>query len=749
MKKLKKLNKIFLAIFISISFYSILNADVVKKIEITGNQRVSLETIKIYGNIKVNNNYSEKDLNTILNNLYSTNFFKNVDLNLSSGVLKIKLEEYPVINSLIILGEKTKKFVEEIEKLISLKEKESFIENNLSKDIDIIKKLYSSLGYNFTNVNTKIRKIDNFNLDLIFQIEKGIETKISKISFIGDKKIREKRLRDVIASEEDKFWKFISRNTKFSQNLINLDKRLLTNYYKSIGYYDVVINSNSVEIKKSGEVELTYSIDAGKRYFIKKISTNTDPVFNKNIFYPLDKLYNKVIGSYYSPFKIKKLLDEIDELIANNNLQFVEHNVEETIEGDSINIEFNIFEGEKKLVERINILGNNVTNEDVIRGELVVDEGDPFTNLGLEKSISKIKARNIFKTVSSKVSDGSSSDLKVIDISVEEKPTGEISAGAGIGTNGGSFAFNIKENNWFGEGKKIGFDIQVDATSLTGTINYTDPNYDFMGNAINYYVSSTTNDKKDQGYENNISSAGIGTSFEQYKDLYANLGLGLSFDDLTTNDSASASLKKQSGKFTELAGTYGFTYDKRNRAFMPTEGFVTSFSQSLPVYADKAFVSNTFSSSLYNSFSENVIGASKFYLSAINGLGADDVRLSKRTYLSSKRLRGFENGKIGPLDGKDHVGGNYAAALNLEASLPNFLPEATKTDVKLFLDFGNVWGVDYDAVLDDSNKIRSSTGAAASWLSPLGPMTFVFSKNITKATTDVTENFNFNLGTTF
>ena len=749
MKKLKKLNKIFLAIFISISFHSILNADVVKKIEIIGNQRVSLETIKIYGDIKVNNNYSEKDLNIILNNLYSTNFFKNVDINLSSGVLKIKLEEYPVINSLIILGEKTKKFVEEIEKLISLKEKESFIENNLSKDIDIIKKLYSSLGYNFTNVNTKIRKIDNFNLDLIFQIEKGIETKISKIIFIGDKKIREKRLRDVIASEEDKFWKFISRNTKFSQNLINLDKRLLTNYYKSIGYYDVVINSNSVEIKKSGEVELTYSIDAGKRYFIKKISTNTDPVFDKNIFYPLDKLYNKVIGSYYSPFKIKKLLDEIDELIENNNLQFVEHNVEETIEGDSINIKFNIFEGEKKLVERINILGNNVTNEDVIRGELVVDEGDPFTNLGLEKSISKIKARNIFKTVSSKVSDGSSSDLKVIDISVEEKPTGEISAGAGIGTNGGSFAFNIKENNWFGEGKKIGFDIQVDATSLTGTINYTDPNYDFMGNAINYYVSSTTNDKKDQGYENNISSAGIGTSFEQYKDLYANLGLGLSFDDLTTNDSASASLKKQSGKFTELAGTYGFTYDKRNRAFMPTEGFVTSFSQSLPVYADKAFVSNTFSSSLYNSFSENVIGASKFYLSAINGLGADDVRLSKRTYLSSKRLRGFENGKIGPLDGKDHVGGNYAAALNLEASLPNFLPEATKTDIKLFLDFGNVWGVDYDAVLDDSNKIRSSTGAAASWLSPLGPMTFVFSKNITKATTDVTENFNFNLGTTF
>ena len=143
------------------------------------------------------------------------------------------------------------------------------------------------------------------------------------------------------------------------------------------------------------------------------------------------------------------------------------------------------------------------------------------------------------------------------------------------------------------------------------------------------------------------------------------------------------------------------------------------------------------------------IGAGKFYITAINGLGSDNVRLSKRKGLSTRRLRGFKKGKVGPTDSSDHIGGNYAAALNLEANLPNFLPEDTKTDIKLFLDFGNVWGVDYDSSLDDSNKIRSSTGAAAAWLSPLGPMTFVFSSNLTKASTDQTESFNFNIGTTF
>ena len=740
----------FTLLFLLLTFYSFsLNAEIVKNIKIFGNKRVSNATVKLYGDINLNKDYSEKDLNKILNNLYSTNFFEDVKIELTNNVLTINLTEYPVISQLVVVGEPKKKYSDQIKKIIQLKQKGSFIKTNLSRDVDTIKKLYSSLGYNFVKIDTKIREIDKSNIDLIFEINKGEVTKISKISFTGDKKIREKRLRDIIASEEDKFWKVISRNTKFNENLLKLDIRLLENYYKSNGYYDVNVTSNSAEIKKSGTVEIIYSIDAGKRYFIKKITTNVDPVFDKDIFYPLNKEYQKIIGSYYSPFKIKKLLEEIDELIADNNLQFVEHNVEEFIEGDSISIKFNVSEGEKVLVERIDILGNSITNESVIRGELLLDEGDPFTNLGLEKSISNIKARNIFKTVKSDIANGSKNDLKVIKINVEEKPTGEISAGAGIGTNGGSFAFTVKENNWLGEGKNLGFDIDVNQDSLKGTLNYRDPNYDFLGNSLNYSLSSSSNDKPDQGYENKITSASIGTAFEQYKNVYASLGISASYDDLQTDATASDSLQKQSGQFSEIAANYGFTLDERNRTFMPTDGSIVSFSQSLPVYADKSFVANTFTASTYKSITENVIGATKFLFSSINGIGDDDVRISKRRSLSTSRLRGFRRGKVGPVDGTDHIGGNYAASLNFEAALPNLLPENTNTDVNLFLDFGNVWGVDYDASIDESNKVRSSTGVAASWASPLGPMTFIFSRNISKATTDRTEGFNFNLGTTF
>ena len=744
------MHKLLIIFFLSCFIHSFSNAEVIKKIEISGNKRVSSETIKAYGDMNINKDYSEQDLNKILTNLYSTNFFQDVKINLSNGILVVQVQEYPVINELVILGEDSKKYKDKIFELISLKQKDSFIENRLTKDVETIKKIYATAGFNFVKVKTKIRNIDKNNLDLIFEIDKGKETRISKISFTGDKKVREKRLRDVIASEEYKFWKFISRNTKFSQNLIDLDKRLLENYYKSAGYYDVKISSQSAELNpESHEVEITYSIDAGNRYLIKKIITNVDPVFDKNLFYSLNDKFEKVIGKYYSPFKIKLLLEDIDELIEKKNLQFVEHNVEEIVDGDSIVVKFNIYEGEKILVERINILGNNVTNENVVRGELLLDEGDPFTKLKLSKSISKIKSRRIFGSVKSKVSKGSSEDLRIIDISVEEKPTGEISAGAGVGTDGGSFAFMVTENNWLGEGKNVSFDLDVREESLKGTLNYLDPNYDFLGNSLNYTLSSVQNDKPDQGYENTIVSAGIGTAFEQYKDIFAKLGLNVSFDDLQTENNASDSLKEQAGDFTEVSGYYGFTYDQRDRAFMPTDGSIIGFDQSFPIYADKAFLGNTLFLSSYKTLSENVIGASKFYLTSVHGLGDDNVRISKRRNLSSKKLRGFKRGKVGPVDGTDHVGGNYAAAVNLEASLPNLLPEATKTDVALFMDFANVWGVDYDDSIDDSSKLRSSTGVAANWMSPLGPMSFVLSTNISKASTDETESFNFNLGTTF
>lgn len=741
--------KYILVVIFSLINICHLNAEIVNKFNISGNKRISSETIKIYGNLETNKDYKESDLNNVINSLYKTNFFEDIDIEIIQNTMNIKVKEYPFINQLIISGEETKNYTDQIKKVIELKEKRSFIKSFIKSDIEKIKSLYSYAGYNSPRIEIKTKKISENSFDVLIDIDRGNKTKIKSVNFVGNKKISNRRLKDVIASEEDKFWKVLSRNTNFTESLLELDTRLLRNFYRSSGFYDIKINSKFAKITDSDEAELSFFIDEGTRYTINKISTNVDSVFDKDLFFPMENIYSKYLGDYYSPFKIKKLLDNLDKLIEKNNLQFVEHNVEEVIEGDSINVILNVYEGEKKLVERINIFGNSITNESVIRSELILDEGDPFSNLNLEKSIANVKSRKIFKKVTHEVLDGSKKNLKIINISVQEQPTGEISAGAGIGTDGGLFAFGVKENNWLGTGKSLAFDFEIDSESVSGILNYSDPNYNLLGNSLNYSILRETNDKPDQGYENSLTSLAVSTSFEQYNNTFVSLGLSASYDDLRTDSSASSSLQKQEGTYNDLAANYSLSFDTRDRSFMPTSGSIIRFGQDLPLYSDSASIANSFSASKYKSLNENVVGVGKFYLTAVNGIGSEDVRLSKRKGISTKRLRGFERNKVGPVDNNDHIGGNYSAAINLEANLPNILPEDTNADISTFLDFGNVWGVDYDSTIDDSNKIRSSTGIIANWMSPIGPMNFVLSQNITKASTDKTQSFSFNLGTTF
>ncbi len=732
-----------------ILFTNYLSAEIIKKIDISGNDRVSDETVKVYGDFSINQNIDNVKINEIIKNLYSTNFFEDIKVSVSNNTLFVKLVEYPIINEIIIVGETANKFKEQIKKQIKSKKNGPFVKSLISDDETTIKKLYSSLGFNFLEVKSKVEKFPNRIVNVYFELDKGEKTKISKINFKGDKKIRDRRLRDIITSQEAKFWKVLTRNTNLNQSNIELDKRLLTNYYKSIGYYDVKVLSEIVEVKDNFLAEITFNINAGTRYRISKISTNVDQVLDKKLFLPLNNIYKKSIGEYYSPFTVKKLLDELDLIISNEDLQFIEHNVNEILKEDTIELIINVTEGQKVVVEKIDIFGNTVTNETVIRSSLLLDEGDPYSKVKIDKSISQIKSKGIFASVKETISDGSMPNSKKIKIVVEEMPTGEISAGAGIGTDGGSFAFNVRENNWLGKGVSLSAAAEIRTDSVKGSLSITDPNYNFTGRELTYYLQNESNDKPDSGYENNVLGGGISITYEKFKDIYLSPGISLVFDDLTTDSSASALLKKQAGTSTDLMFDYSVSTDKRDRRFMPTSGYYTSFSQEIPFYSDQPHIKNGFFTSHYKELNEDIIGALKFRAAAINGVGDDDVKISQRLYLSSRNLRGFEAGKVGPKDGNDYVGGNYTTSLNLEANFPNFFPEKSNAEIGLFLDAGNVWGIDYSDTIDDSNELRSTFGVNTSWISPAGPMSFVFSNNLSKASTDKTQSFNFRLGTTF
>ena len=746
MRIFKKIFAFVLVLFIFINENSY--SDVVKKLEIQGNDRISQETIVVFGDISIGKDYSISDVNVLIKKLYATSFFSDISVSIKNNTLSIIVKENPIIKSVVFDGEKAKKYTEKLIELLSLRENSPFVENNIKSDINLIKDFYRSLGFYFVKIDAEIARLEKNRVNIKYVIEKGEKAKIAKIQFLGDKKIREKKLRDVITSQEAQFWKIISRNVYLNKERIELDKRLLKNYYRNKGYYEVEINSTNVEYSEGEGFILTYNINAGKRYKFNKIFANVSETLDKKAFYSLEKKFNKLAGEYYSTKKLKSILDEIDKLSEQKELQFINHNIEETLDENGVEVKINIFEGEKVIIERINIVGNSVTNDAVIRSALIVDEGDPFSTLLVNKSINEIKARNIFGKVDYKVSQGSSADLKIIDISVEEKATGEIMAGAGVGTDGTSFMFSVKENNWLGRGVKLETKLNLSEEKVSGNILVNNPNYNYSGNSVFASLDISSTDRSNSsGFRSSKTGFEFVTSFEQYENFFISPNIAIAFEDIEVDDTASTAVKNMEGNFFNADLGYVLVKDNRNQKFKPTKGSKVAFRQSLPIIQDSSSLLNGLDITGYHDFSDDLIGSIKFHSRSIHGID-DDVRLTERLYLPRSRLRGFNTYKVGPKDGDDYIGGNYTASLGFEAQLPNILPESYRTDFSLFLDTANVWGVDYTSI-DETNTLRSSIGLSANIFTTIGPLSFTMAQDISKADNDETETFNFRLGTSF
>ena len=746
MINLKKLFISIILFFIFLSAHS--HAEVVKKIEIKGNERISAETIAIFGDMSVGKNYEISDINSLIKKLYDTTFFSNISVVVKNNILSVTVKENPIINSITFEGEKAKKYKEKIRELLSLRENSSFVENNIKSDINLIKDFYRSIGFYFVKIDVEIAKLEKNRINISYLIDKGEKAKIAKIYFLGDKKIREKKLRDIITSQESGWWKFISRSVYLSKGRIELDKRLLKNYYRNKGYYEVNIKSTNIEYAEGEGFVLTYNINAGNRYKFKKVFANVSETLDKNAFLSLENEFDKLVGKYYSQRKLKSVLDKIDKLSEQKELQFINHSILETLDGNGVEVKINIFEGEKVIIERINIVGNSVTNDSVIRSALIVDEGDPFSTLLVNKSINEIKARNIFGKVEHEVFPGSSDDLKVLEISVEEKATGELMAGAGIGTEGTSFQFSITENNWLGRGVQLQSALNVSEHKISGNILLNNPNYNYSGNAVKTALDVSSTDRSNtSGFQSSRTGFELGTGFEQYENVFISPEISIALEDIEVNEDATAAVKKMEGNFFNADLTYAISLDKRNQRFRPTQGYKTTFRQSLPLIQDSSSILNGIDVSAYHGFSEDLIGSLKIYARTINGIDSD-VRLTNRLFIPRNRLRGFNTYKVGPRDGADYIGGNYITAVNAEAQLPNLLPESYRTDFSLFLDTANVWGVDYTTV-DETDKIRSSIGVSANVYTTIGPLSFTLAESITKSSNDQTETFNFRIGTSF
>ena len=742
---------IFILMIIVSNFFSQLNAEIINDIVINNNDRISLGTIKTYGNIELGKSYSEDDLNNILKNLYNTKFFKDISLKIENETLIIDLIENKLVQTIIIEGIKSSRIQEAIMEGLTFKEKSPFIDSEISNDLANIKSALTLQGYYFSNVLSNIKVNDNNTVDIIFNIDLGEKSKISIIEFTGDKIFKNKTLLNLITSEENKFWKFISGKKYLNQQNILLDERLLRQFYLNNGYYDVNINTSTATILENKSFKLTYNINAGNLFKVNKASLDIPVDYDPLNFIKIKKLLNELEGNEYSFSKISKIVKEIDKVSLSREYDFINATIiEEKLNTNKININFKVSDSEKLYIERINILGNNITEESVIRSNLEIDEGDPFNELLHTKSLNNLKSLNIFKTVKSEIVDGLSPATKIINIDVEEKPTGEISLGAGIGTDGGTVGFSVSENNFLGKGVKLSTSLRVNPNTLKGNFTVNNPDFNYSGRSLITNIESTTTDKlTDSGYESSKTGFSLGTRFEKNENLFFSPTLSTFHESIDTNSTASASLKKQDGSYFENKFSYTFDYDLRDKKYQTTEGLRSVFNQSIPLISDDYALSNSYEITKWHQFDNKMIADINFYGKTVQSIKDEDVRISSRLGLPNNRLRGFESGKLGPVDGKDYIGGNYAVALNISTTLPMLFQSLENVDLQYFIDAGNVWGVDYSDTIDDSNTIRSSTGLAINWFTPIGPMNFAFTQNLSKASTDKVENFQFNIGTSF
>ena len=742
-----KIFTVFIFLFLTNNSFS-----EIKKVVIIGNTRVSSNTIESLVDKKVSN-VDSIYINNLTKKIYDTDFFSDVKIYYNQDVLTISVSENSVVNFFYINGLKDDD-LDKVNKIITLKENAIFSISKLKKDIEAVKEYFKSIGYYFATVDPEVIKIKDNQINLIINIDKKDNSKIRNIYFIGDKFFSSSQLADVISSTEDGWWKLFSSSI-LNEQQVEYDKQLLKDFYKSKGFYDVQIENTFANVDASKNFNLTFSINSGKRYKFGYVEIKpNNPIYKEKDILEIKNISDKLLkNEYYSPSDISKLTKQIGNYFDTNKFRNYEINIQENkSQNETIDISVQLNEEQKKLLNKINISGNSITEEKVIRDNLYLSEGDNLNSSKLKKSVDNLKSKQYFSKVDYKLQDSiekkNSSDLNLF---VKEQATGNISAGVGYGTNGAMFQGSVNEKNFLGQGINLNFTGTFSSQSVSGEFGYVNPNFRASDKELGLFLTSQKDDYSNSGYINKTLGTRIATKYEIYEDFYFRPNVNIQSDKLETNSSASALLQSRQGTNLTTGVGYIFSIDHRDSRYSPTSGYISYFEQNYAtLFSDIPAIQTTLGSTIYKElFSDKYIGSAKVRLSNSTALNNKDIKISDRLYASQTDLRGFELRGTGPIDGGAHVGGNYLATLSLKSTFPNPIPDNLRPNSYLFFDAGNVWGVDYSDLISSNSKVRSSTGIALDIMSPMGPLSLTYAIPLSKSSTDKEQRFLFNIGSSF
>ncbi len=733
---------------------------VVTEVEVSGNQRIEAETVRSYTLIKPGAIYSPELADQSLKQLFGTGLFADITMRLEGTKLIVSVVENPIINRVAFEGNSAIK-EEDLQKEVQLQPRVIYTRAKVQSDVTRMIELYRRGGRFSATIEPKVIQLPQNRVDLVYEINEGPKTKIASINFIGNKEFSDGALREVISTSESAWWKFLSSSDSYDPDRLTYDRELLRRYYLQRGYADFRVVSAVADLSRDDAAfHITFTVDEGEIYHFGDIAVASD--LDKLNQEELEALLLPVTGEVYDAGLIDKTIDQLTYAAGTQGYAFAEvrPRVKRRQDERVIDLTFQIAEGPRVYVERIDITGNSRTLDKVIRRQMRMSEGDAFNKVLLDKSEKNIRALQYFSKVEITQNPGSAPDKTIIGVDVQEQSTGSLSLSAGFSTLDNAVAgIQLSERNFLGRGLQLSTSLSISACRQLIEFHYTDPYFldrDLVG-GIDIFGSET--DYQDESSFNSRSQGfGFRFGFPLSEKSRLMTRYQFRFDEIFDVDST-ASLAVQAAEGQEYRSIigYDFYYDNRNDPVEPTGGWDFLFSQNFAGLGGTVrFISNEVLARYYFPLSDDFLTSWRLDGGYIQKLD-DEIPLNDHFFKGGNTIRGFARGGVGPRDvsstNKDAVGALAYIFGTAELSFPNGLPEALGIKTSVFADGGYIGLSDYDRTLYpgivDDFAPRASVGLSLYWQSPFGPIRLDFAQVLLDEPYDETEAFRFSAGTSF
>ncbi|MFN4172665.1 MAG: outer membrane protein assembly factor BamA [Pseudorhodobacter sp.] len=745
-------------------------------IRVEGNDRVPAQTIASYAGIGQGQAVDAGQLNDAYQRVVNAGLFETVELVPSGNTLVIRVREYPTINIINFEGNARIKD-DALSKLVQSKSRRVYSPSMAEADAARIIEAYEVQGRMAATVTPRIIRRDGNRVDLAFEIREGRVVEIERLSFNGNRAYSDRRLRQVLETKQAGLFRRLIRADTFIPDRVELDKQLLRDFYLARGYIDFqVLDATGETTRERDGVFVTFTVREGRSFKFGQISTVSEVEgVDAEEFRQLLRVRS---GVTYSPSIVENNIARMENLALRKGLNFIaiEPRVTRNDRTQTLDIVFAITRGPRVFVERIDIEGNTTTLDEVIRREFRTAEGDPFNPREIRRSAERIRALGYFSNAAVDAEQGSAADQVIVNVDVEEQPTGSLTFGVSYGADSGvGLAVGLSESNFLGRGQTVGIDISTASSNREASIRFIEPA--FMGRDLefsfgaNYLETNTAN----AFYDTRVASINFGLGFPVGENSRLTLTYQIGDSKIkgvtpqSPNTAPGAALSGSSdilvreaargGQLTSAVG-YRFTYDTRTDGLNPLGGVLLRFSQEFAgLGGDVRFVrSELLAVAERRILNEEVTLRAIFeggHLHMIKG----DSRVTDR-YFGNGKIRGFEGNGIGPRDlnvgNQDALGGNIYAVARLEADFPLGLPEEYGIKGGVFFDVGSVWSLNNNRggatggdPVDDKFNLRSAVGVSVFWDTPIGPLRFNLSRAIKKQPYDKTRSFDLTIQSQF